>query len=357
LQHGPDPEDACSPWASSGQTTSYTYDPAGNQLTSQDPNGITTTDTYTPLNQLASVSYSGSSAPSVGYGYDANGNRVSMSDGSGNSSYSYDPFNDLSSFENGAGDTVAYGYNADGQVSGLTYPLGAGATWASSDTVSYSYDDAGELNAVTDFNGNTITIGNTADGLPNSLTLGSTGDTIATGYDATDTPSQITLGNGSTLLQFAYSDLPAGGIATETDTPSWAGSPATYSYDHQHRVTQMAPGTSSALNYAFDASGNLTTLPTGATGSYDNASECPASRKWQGFGLGWLEGRVSLRGFEMRLDRPAAGEGLVGSDRVEELPVGLGVEAEVVAVVDLVPVEVLVLQRAESPLTDAVLAR
>ena len=46
----------------------------------------------------------------------------------------------------------------------------------------------------------------------------------------------------------------------------------------------------------------------------------------------------------------------MGADRVEELAVGLGVEAEVVAVVDLVAVEVLVFQRAEGALADAVLA-
>ena len=39
----------------------------------------------------------------------------------------------------------------------------------------------------------------------------------------------------------------------------------------------MTPGAGSALNYGFDASGNLTTLPTGASGSYDNASELTAS--------------------------------------------------------------------------------
>jgi hypothetical protein len=46
----------------------------------------------------------------------------------------------------------------------------------------------------------------------------------------------------------------------------------------------------------------------------------------------------------------------MGSDRVEELAVGLGLDAELVAVVDLVAVEVLVLQRLESALADAVLA-
>ena len=35
----------------------------------------------------------------------------------------------------------------------------------------------------------------------------------------------------------------------------------------------MTPGTGSALSYGFDASGNLTTTPAGATGTYDKAGE------------------------------------------------------------------------------------
>jgi len=46
----------------------------------------------------------------------------------------------------------------------------------------------------------------------------------------------------------------------------------------------------------------------------------------------------------------------VRADLVEELPVVLDFEAEGVAVVDLEPVEVLVLERAEGALADAVLA-
>src|SRR5262249_5874879 len=48
---------------------------------------------------------------------------------------------------------------------------------------------------------------------------------------------------------------------------------------------------------------------------------------------------------------------LVGSNAVEELSVGLDFEAELVAVVDLLAVEVLVLQGAEGALADAVLVR
>ena len=53
---------------------------------------------------------------------------------------------------------------------------------------------------------------------------------------------------------------------------------------------------------------------------------------------------ATLAGFEVDVEGSPSGEGLVGSDGVEELSVALGFEAELVAVVDLVAVEVLVLQ-------------
>ena len=260
-------------------TSTYSYDPAGNLLSSEDPNGVTTTNTYTPLDQLATVDYS-DSTPDASYQYDANGNRVSMSDDTGTSSYDYDPFNELTSYQNGAGKTVSYSYDGDGNTTAITYPLGGGASWASSDTVGYSYDNADELSAVTDFNGNTVTVANNADGLPNSENLGPTGDTITTSYDPTDTPSDITLANGTptTLQEFAYSDDPSGAIDVETDTPSSALEPVAYYYDAQNRITTTWPGTGSPLNTFFDASGNLTTLPTQTSAtSYDHASELTSS--------------------------------------------------------------------------------
>ena len=264
--------------APSGATTTSTYDPVGNTLTRTDPNGITTTWTYTPLNATASASYSGSSAHSVTYAYDAHGSKTSMSDATGTSSYLYDPFGELTSTTNGAGQTTGYGYDADGNTTTLTYPLPAAATWATTNTVNYGYDHADQLNSVTDFNGNQITIGNTADGLPNSAALGSTGDTITTAYDSTDMPSVIALKNSTATLQsFTYTDAPAGNILSETDTPTSPLSPAVYTYDAKSRVTSMTPGSGSTLNYGFDASSNLTTTPTGATATYDNVGELTTS--------------------------------------------------------------------------------
>ena len=57
-------------------------------------------------------------------------------------SYSYDPFGELTSSENGASKTTSYSYDALGDTTSITYPLGSGATWAATDTVSYGYDAA-----------------------------------------------------------------------------------------------------------------------------------------------------------------------------------------------------------------------
>jgi RHS repeat-associated protein len=264
--------------ASSTPTTTVTYDPAGNMLTRTDPDSVTTTWTYTPLDKVATISYSGSSAHSVSYTYDANSNQTAMTDATGSSSYFYDPFGELTSAINGSSQTVGYGYNADGDVTGITYPLPLSATWATTDTVSYGYDQADNLTSVTDFNNHQITVTPDADSLPSSETLGSTGDTISYSYDPTDYPSAISLKNSSSTLQsFTYSNSPAATILSETDTPSSSNSPADYTYDAQSRIASDTPGTGTAKDYSFDASSNLTTLATGAAGTYNDAGELTSS--------------------------------------------------------------------------------
>jgi RHS repeat-associated protein len=266
--------------APNGATMSFTYDPAGNMLTAADPRGITTTWTYTSANLKSSISYSGSSAHSVSNRYDASGNKVAMTDASGSSSYSYNPFGEIISAVNGAGKAVSYSYDANGDTTAITYPLPAGAVWATTSTIGYGYDNAGILNSVTDFSGNQISMASNGDGLPLSETLGRTGDSITTSYDQAGSPSAISLKNSSgTLQSFSYSDAPSGGILAETDSPSSAQSPATYAYDPAGRVASMTIGNSDTLSYSFDASNNLTTLPDGATGQYDHAGELASATR------------------------------------------------------------------------------
>ncbi len=263
--------------APSGQVTTYTYDPAGNQLTSTNANAVTSTRAYTPLNQLASVTYS-DGTHSVQYTYDANGNMTGMIDASGTTNNTYDPFGELTSTTDGAGNTTSYSYDLDGDTTGITYPLGSGATWTTSDTVTYTYDHADQLASVTDFNGHSSVVATSADGLPTSETLGGSGDTLSTIYAPNNAPASISLSNSSsTLQQFAYSDAPSGAIASETDLPASSYSPANYGYNAQSQVTQDTPGSQAAKSYSLDTSGNLTTLPTGASATYNAGSQVTSS--------------------------------------------------------------------------------
>ena len=212
--------------------------------------------------------------------YDANGNKTGMTDATGASSFTYDPFGELTSSTNGATQTTGYGYSPDGQVTSITYPLPASATWATSDTVSLRirqcrpaelYDrlqrPPGRYHRNSRRSDRFLRV------------LGSTGDIITTSYDNTDSPFSDHAEELRPLRcsPSATPTLPPGDILTETDIPASSTSPATYSYDAQGRVTSMTPGTGTPHNYTFDASTNLTALPTGATGTYDHAGELTSS--------------------------------------------------------------------------------
>ncbi len=165
-----------------------------------------------------------------------------MIDGTGTSSYSYDPFNELTSYENGAGNTVSYSYDADGNTTGITYPLGAGATWATTDTVSYGYDNADELNSVTDFNGNSDhgrKHRRRAAELARAR-LERRHDQHQLRPDRHPVPDHARERLDAAAVRLQRRPLRRDRLRNRHTI--LAGSPAAYTYDAQNRVTQMTPG-------------------------------------------------------------------------------------------------------------------
>ena len=82
------------------------------------------------------------------FGYDAAGNRTSMTDGVGSRAYTYDQLSRMTSETqsfNGLAGTypLSYGYNLADQLTSLAEPSQFGAT------VNYAYDSIGRLTAVT----------------------------------------------------------------------------------------------------------------------------------------------------------------------------------------------------------------
>ncbi len=125
-------------------TWDYNIDDTVNTVT--DARGATATFGYNNRHQVTSATHtlSGQSTIALSYGYDAAGNRTSMTDPLGNKSYSYNQLSQLMSetrtFDVGTF-TLNYDYNLAGELTKITDPTNM--------TINYAYDNAGKLNGVT----------------------------------------------------------------------------------------------------------------------------------------------------------------------------------------------------------------
>jgi YD repeat-containing protein len=113
------------------------------------------------VNRLTSISYSDGQTPNVTYAFDGNGNRTSMTDGTGQTTYSYDELDRPTSVTSPGSQPVGYRYDLDGNRRKLIYPDGTSVTynfhngdqltsladWANRST-SYTYFPDGQLQQV-----------------------------------------------------------------------------------------------------------------------------------------------------------------------------------------------------------------
>jgi RHS repeat-associated protein len=128
--------------------TSYAYFADDDVQTVTDARGATTNFTYNGRHSVTGISYgvpAGVTATAnASFAYDAAGNRISMTDGTGSCSYGYDQLSRMTSEThafNGVGSfPISYSYNLGGELTGITNPWGA--------QVSYNYYVDGELASV-----------------------------------------------------------------------------------------------------------------------------------------------------------------------------------------------------------------
>ena len=127
-----------------GNTWAYNYDAGGNLVSTTDANGATIGYTYDTGGQLTTIDYPDPDAD-VSFTYTESGQRASMTDGLGTTTWSYDDLGRLVSVTDPFGKTVSYEYDANGNRTGLTYPDGK--------FVAYAYDSENRLTLVTDWEG------------------------------------------------------------------------------------------------------------------------------------------------------------------------------------------------------------
>lgn len=249
------------------QQWTWTYSSIGQKLTDKDPNNNVTTYTYYPVTDpnpgrrgaLATITNAVGHVTTYST-YDDAGRPTSIVDPNGvTTTLSYSPRGWLTS-RSVAGETTSYAYDAAGQLTRVTSPSGS--------QVNYQYDPAHRLTQVSDTLGNKVTY--TLDGMGNRIkqdTYDSGGVLTQTRSSTFDALSQLaqTMGAASQTTAFTYD---AAGRRTTTTDPLMRKTTSTY--DALNRLTQMLNPLDGVTGLAYDAAGNLSSVldPRGLTTTY-----------------------------------------------------------------------------------------
>ena len=252
-----------------GRSTTSLYGANGAVAQLQDALGNVTQvqSTATGL-PTKTVSAGGSSTGAV---YDASGNLTSFSDALGGSvKASYVPgTSHLDTLATQLGSQTHYSRDAAGNVVGITYQDGSGATYvygssglltsstdANGVTTTLSYDASGNLTkrAFSDGTANTYTY----DTRSNLLTATAPSGTNVYTYDAANRLTSLTDGAGR-IEGYSYNGK---GQLASRNLPD--GSVSRYSYNSAGQLAQLQDGAGHALaTYTYDAAGQLTGRLTG----------------------------------------------------------------------------------------------
>lgn len=272
--------------------TSFTYDNNGNMLTKTDARNVTVTYSYDNLNRVTTINYPAVStvpAQTITYNYDncsnGTGRLCSFTDRSGTTSYSYDQAGRVvakTQAINGAftnpTQTVAYRYNAAGQMDQMTLPSGkkVAATYLNNRVTGLTidgqpivktadYEPFGPIGEWT-WGNDTVTTANKhtryfdLDGRNTKIESGMTRS--ATNIPAALDPTLIIYDAASRITALQR-------LTTSTIDPTKS---FTYSYDKLDRLTTVTPGVGNTANtqsYTYDAIGNrLVNSINGAATTY-----------------------------------------------------------------------------------------
>jgi RHS repeat-associated protein len=263
---------------SSGNATTYTYNGAGNQLTSSDALAATATLTYNSNGTVATALAPGNGVNKTVYGYTTNSQLSFVAPVTGTSLgsrvFTYDDFGRVKTATDGKGVTITYTYDNRDRV--LTTSFSDGTP-----TVTNTYTDTGLPKTRVDGNG-TTTYG--YDHLGRLITRMNTfaGGTITYGYDKSSNLTSVSDGRGTTT--YAFDDS---GVVTKLTYPSGAGTKdVAFATDGQGRRTDTWLDTNATntawqahMKQEYDASGRVSrmtahTLVNGAPVKIRDISYC-----------------------------------------------------------------------------------
>lgn len=251
------------PEQNAGTFTTWDYNSDDTIQRITDARGASKTFDYNARHLVAGITYAwpgGGTVPTPAtFGYDAAGNRTSMTDGTGSVTYHYDQLSRMDweerTFTGLSGSTyrLSYAYNLGGQVTSLAEPSQFGSS------VSYGYDVAGRLNGVT---------GSGFAGGVSQLASNMK-------YRAGGVVKEMSYGNGLKLNNSFNSSLQITGYQVKVPgTPVGQGEKARtdYEYEEDGRIKSASDRTDPGFNrsYSYDLVGRLMSANTGSAAYYQN---------------------------------------------------------------------------------------
>ncbi|MCA1684017.1 MAG: RHS repeat-associated core domain-containing protein, partial [Actinobacteria bacterium] len=308
-----------------GRTTTYGHDAGGNMVSKQDPGGncaavpkvACTSFGYDVADQLKTITYSDGATPNVTMGYDPNGQRTSMTDGTGSSSWARDSLGRLVASTTGSAlpggsKTVRHGYDLRNSVTSVTYPGNL--------NLSRAYNSTGTQASQSDWTGASMNFSYDADDNLTGRNVPGT-DTSFFWDPAGDLTSiyvntLILLGIGS----LGYTRDDAGQVTSST-----GGGPTTESNNYTYTALDQVK-TVNGASYNYDAADNLTRLTDGTTQAFSAANQLCWSAPSAGSGCGTPPAGATTYGYDTRGNRTSrtpppggAGAASYGYDQANRL--------------------------------------
>jgi RHS repeat-associated protein len=233
-----------------GETWLYQYDAEGRQTGLMKPDGTIILYQYDALGRLVSTDY-GDDTPDVAFTYNAVGDRLTMTDGTGTTTYTYDALHRLTGIVYLGGEQVGYGYDAVGNRVRVTYPGGEQAT--------YAFDADDHLLSVTTAEG-IIAYTRDPSGLPLRVDYPN-GAYVTYSYDDAGRMTGLTNSNpGGAFASYAFTLNAVGNktqkVETLTEGASTTVVTTAYTYDARDQLIDSIASDGGEAHYTFDAAGN-----------------------------------------------------------------------------------------------------
>ncbi|AIS02312.1 RHS repeat-associated core domain-containing protein [Streptomyces glaucescens] len=266
--------------------TTFTYDDLGRTKTVTDARGVTITYTYDNLDRIRTVT--SPNTVKVEYWYDGDGNLVQRSDGTGTTTYEFDPLQRETVRHLQDGSQTLLAYTPAGNVDYYRDPAG---------TVDYTWNEVNKLTQLKDPQGRiTSYTYNNNDVRTTTTYPGGTVHKVDVDKSSRPTSIRATSPQG-TLIDLSYTygygtnaATDGGKIRTSTDTAR--GTKRTYTYDGAGRFSyakeEKAGAITDSWQYCYDLAGNLTSqgtdqgCPRGTTYSYNDAQQLTAKSTTSG---------------------------------------------------------------------------